>query len=71
MDLSKSFDTIYHILPIAKLNAYGFSASSIKCILSYLKRRWGFVVTMTRWDGGQSKTNLLTLKSCWLQILQF
>ncbi len=40
MDLSKAFDCLNHDLLIAKLHAYGFSMSSLKLIMSYLKDRW-------------------------------
>ena len=40
MDLSKAFDCLNHDLLIAKLHAYGFSKSSLKIIMSYLKDRW-------------------------------
>ena len=36
MDLCKAFDTLNHNLLLAKLNAYGFSFSTIKVIHSYL-----------------------------------
>ena len=36
MDLSKAFDTINHSLLLAKLEAYGFSMTSLKLIQSYL-----------------------------------
>ena len=36
MDLSKAFDTIKHDLLIAKLNACGFTKSSVRLIKSYL-----------------------------------
>ena len=39
MDLSKAFDTINHDLLIAKLNAYGFTKSSVRLIKSYLSHR--------------------------------
>ena len=39
MDLSKAFDTIKHDLLIAKLNAYGFTKSSVRLIKSYLSHR--------------------------------
>ena len=39
MDLSKAFDTINHDLMLAKLEAYGFSESSIQFMNSYLKDR--------------------------------
>ena len=40
MDLSKAFDTVYHNLLLAKLNAYGFSFNAIKSIESYLLERF-------------------------------
>ena len=39
MNLSKAFDTIYHDLVIAKLEAYGFSNNALSFMLSYLKNR--------------------------------
>ena len=36
MDLSKSFDTINHSFLLAKLDAYGFSRTSLKLIQNYL-----------------------------------
>ena len=36
MDLSKAFDTINHSLLLAKLEAYGFSMTSLKPMKSYL-----------------------------------
>ena len=39
MDLSKAFDTINHDLLLAKLEAYGFSKTSIEFMHSYLKNR--------------------------------
>ena len=40
MDLSKAFDTINHILLLAKLEAYGFSTNSLKLMQSYLCNRF-------------------------------
>ena len=40
MDLCKAFDTVYHNLLLAKLNAYGFSFNAIKSIESYLLERF-------------------------------
>ena len=40
MDLSKAFDIINHNLLLAKLNAYGFSLSAIKCLQRYLPKRF-------------------------------
>ena len=37
MDLSKAFDCIPHDLPIAKMEAYGFSEDFLTFIYSYLK----------------------------------
>ena len=36
MNLSKAFDTINHSLPLVKLEAYGFSMTSLKLMQSYL-----------------------------------
>ena len=40
MDLSKAFDTINHSLLLAKLEAYGFSMTSLKLMQSYLCNRF-------------------------------
>ena len=39
MDLSKAFDTMNHRLLLAKLDAYGFSRTSLKLMLNYLCNR--------------------------------
>ena len=39
MELSKAFDTTFHELLVAKLNAYGFSRKALKLIFIYLKSR--------------------------------
>ena len=39
MDLSKAFDTINQSLLLAKLDAYGFSRTSLKLMLNYLCNR--------------------------------
>ena len=39
MDLSKDFDTINHSLLLAKLDAYGFSRTSLKLTQNYLCNR--------------------------------
>ena len=39
MDLSKAFDTLSHILLIAKLGAYGFDTKALYNIKSYLSNR--------------------------------
>ena len=39
MDLSKAFDCLNHELPIAKLEAYGFSSSTLKLVYNYLSTR--------------------------------
>ena len=39
IDLSKTFDCIFHELLLAKLHAHGFNESSLKVIISYLKNR--------------------------------
>ena len=40
MDLSKAFDTINDSLLLAKLEAYGFSMTSLKLMQSYLRNRF-------------------------------
>ena len=40
MDLSKVLDTINHNLLLAKLEAYGFSMTSLKLMQSYLRNRF-------------------------------
>ena len=57
MDLSKAFDTLNHELLIAKLNAYGFSHSSLKLLLSYLTDRW-------------QRTKINYTYSSWTEIMQ-
>ena len=39
MNLSKAFDTINHELLVAKLHAYGVTASSLRLLMSYLSNR--------------------------------
>ena len=39
IDLNKAFDTINHLLLIAKLHAYGFSKKALAVICSYLSNR--------------------------------
>ena len=39
MDLSKTFNTINHCLLLAKLDAYGFSRTSLKLMQNYLCNR--------------------------------
>ena len=38
MDLSKAFDTLNHILLLAKLGAYGFDTKALYYIKSYLTK---------------------------------
>ena len=57
MDLSKAFDTLNHELLIAKLNAYGFSHSSLKLLFSYLTDRW-------------QRTKINYTYSSWTEIIQ-
>ena len=40
MDLSKAFDTINYSLLLGKLEAYGFSANSLRFLQSYLSYRF-------------------------------
>ena len=56
MDLSKAFDTIIPELPIAKLDAYGFSTEAHKVLLSYVQERWQRVKINTTFS---SSTRLL------------
>ena len=56
MDLSKAFDCLNHDLLVAKLHAYGFSKSSLKLIMSYLKDRW-------------QRTKINTSFSSWSELL--
>ena len=39
MDISKAFDTINHVLLLAKLKAVGFSKDALSLMYSYLKKR--------------------------------
>ena len=57
MDLSKAFDVLNHELLIAKLNAYGFSHSSLKLLFSYLTDRW-------------QRTKINYTYSSWTEIIQ-
>ena len=57
MDLSKAFDCLNHDLLIAKLHAYGFSKSSLKLIMSYLRDRW-------------QRTKINTSFSSWTELLE-
>ena len=57
MDLSKAFDTLNHELLIAKLNAYGFSHSSLRLLYSYLTDRW-------------QRTKINYTYSSWTEIIQ-
>ena len=51
-DLSKIFDCFSHNLLIAKLNAYGFSAGSLRLLQDYL----------SKW---KQKTNINSVRSSW------
>ena len=55
-DLSKAFDCFPHELIIAKINAYGFSLSTLKLMQSYLSER-------------KLRTNINQVYSFWEEIL--
>ena len=55
MDLSKAFHTLNHNLVLAKLNAHGFSNTSLLFIQRYLKDR-------------HQRTNVNNVFSSWLKI---
>ena len=57
MDSPKAFDTLNHEVLMAELNAYGFDASSIKLIHSYLSNRW-------------CRTKINTKSSYWAKLLK-
>ena len=57
MDLSKAFDAVNHKLPIAKLNAYGFSTDALEVLLCNLQDRW-------------QRVKINTTFSSWSQLLQ-
>ena len=51
-DLSKTFDYLDHKLPIANVNAYGFSLPALKLIhgyLSYRKQRTKINLSYSSW----------------------
>ena len=56
-DLWKAFDTTNHSLPCAKLEVYGFSANSLKLLLSYVSNRF-------------QQTHMNGLSSDWAEISQ-
>ena len=49
MDLSEAFDTISHSLLLAKLDAYGFSRTSLKVMQNYLWNRISINGSFSDW----------------------
>ena len=49
MDLSEAFDTISHSLLLAKLDAYGFSRTSLKLMQNYLWNRISIIGSFSDW----------------------
>ena len=47
MDMSKAFDSLHHSLILAKLNAYGFSDSSLDLMRSFFYGRLNWVKVST------------------------
>ena len=69
-DLSKAFDCIPHDLLIAKLNAYGFGAESLRLIANYLSNRRQRVKISTTYSIWLTKKNG-TPQGCVLGPLMF